>query len=407
MEFEEYRTFLSQGELHEDSPIIPHYILLKLATRCNLACTYCYWFRDEGVYDQPKVLTPEVEKSFLEKLSTHIQRYHIKSYFVLFHGGEPLLFGKKRFRSLCQSLRDLEAKLNFRLRLAVTTNGLLLDSEWVDIFQEYQCGVTISLDGPKKVHDQRRIDFQSRGTFDRVLQGVSLLRQKGLEPGFLAVCHPESDARETCRFFVEEIGTKTFDVLIPDATHDDPPQDIAGYYCDLFDIWMDEYIAQGVSIRLLETMALSLLGVDSHVESIGYGPNTTSTLLTDGSLEPLDVLRTAGNHFTETGFNVLRNDLIDIQQDPLWREVLEKSLDLPAQCSQCRYRSACGGGHIGTRWSQKNRFDNPSVYCRQLMNIFDHMGKRLAREITVESARGKHYPLADAQRLIEQCLTEA
>ncbi len=31
-------------------------IVLKVASRCNLACTYCYWFRDGAVYQMPGIM---------------------------------------------------------------------------------------------------------------------------------------------------------------------------------------------------------------------------------------------------------------------------------------------------------------------------------------------------------------
>ena len=35
------------------------FILVKLAARCNINCSYCYWFRDKSVYDLPKILPDE------------------------------------------------------------------------------------------------------------------------------------------------------------------------------------------------------------------------------------------------------------------------------------------------------------------------------------------------------------
>ena len=29
------------------------FVLVKLASRCNINCTYCYWFRDAEVYEKP------------------------------------------------------------------------------------------------------------------------------------------------------------------------------------------------------------------------------------------------------------------------------------------------------------------------------------------------------------------
>src|SRR5215467_4902177 len=70
-----------------DPPLVFDYILLKLAARCNINCSYCYWFRDKSVYDLPKILTAEVEECLIEKLLCHIQAYQLPSFSILFHGG--------------------------------------------------------------------------------------------------------------------------------------------------------------------------------------------------------------------------------------------------------------------------------------------------------------------------------
>jgi sulfatase maturation enzyme AslB (radical SAM superfamily) len=41
------------------------FVLVKLASRCNINCTYCYWFRDAQVYEKPAVLTLEAERRVL------------------------------------------------------------------------------------------------------------------------------------------------------------------------------------------------------------------------------------------------------------------------------------------------------------------------------------------------------
>jgi uncharacterized protein len=32
-------------------------LLVKVATRCNIDCSYCYWFRDAAVYEKPKLMS--------------------------------------------------------------------------------------------------------------------------------------------------------------------------------------------------------------------------------------------------------------------------------------------------------------------------------------------------------------
>jgi uncharacterized protein len=181
---------------------------------------------------------------------------------------------------------------------------------------------------------------------------------------------------------------RNFDILVPDANHDAVPVSIAEYYKQLFDLWYERYAPQGIKIRLMESMVKGLLGAFSRSESIGYGSISTTTLLTDGSLEPLDILRTAGYGFTRTKLSVFTNDLQDVEQDPLFVEVRNASLSLAPECEACEYKFACGGGHIASRWSQVKRFDNPSVYCADFKQIFGHAWQRLKGDLRVETANG-------------------
>lgn len=384
-----------------DAPVF-RYVLLKLAARCNIKCTYCYWFRDQSVYTKPPLLTLDAENALIGKLASHVLNHRIPDFFILFHGGEPLLFGKARFRMLCHKLRYLSSQLAFRLQLAVTTNGMLVDSEWAELFREYSVGVTVSIDGPAPVHNASRVDSQGRGTFDRVMKGLATLRSAGVEPGALAVCRPLSDPREICGFFVDTLGLKSFDILVPDATHEDAPDSIAYFYKTLFDLWYDVYSSKGVRIRYLESISKGLLGIDSRSESIGYGPTSTLTMLTDGSLEPLDVLRTAGTSMTKTAFNIFDHELQHAQRDKLWREVHDASLALAAPCLSCAYRHACGGGHIASRWSRARRFDNPSVYCDDIKEIMSHAWSRIAPDLRLEPLDHEAVGIADGKQSTDQ-----
>ena len=217
------------------------YILFKVAARCNINCNYCYWFKDASVYEKPKILTAEAEAAFLSKLREHIHTYGLKRFSILFHGGEPLLIGKKRLRQLCESIREIERCTGCEFELSTTTNGTLIDCEWASIFRAYRIDPTLSIDGPKRIHDQERVDFRGRGTYDRVLNALTVLREFGIEPGVLAVCDPSSDPEEVANHFVEEPRLRSFDILFPDATHETDAPSVAAYYRKLFDLWYDDF----------------------------------------------------------------------------------------------------------------------------------------------------------------------
>src|SRR5260370_23926798 len=86
------------------------FVLVKLASRCNISCTYCYWFRDAEVYNKPSVLTPQAEEVFCRRLEEHIREFKLDRFLLVFHGGEPLLFPKRRFEALQRRLRDIEQR---------------------------------------------------------------------------------------------------------------------------------------------------------------------------------------------------------------------------------------------------------------------------------------------------------
>jgi uncharacterized protein len=364
------------------------YLLLKVAARCNIACTYCYWFRDEAVYEKPKVISRATLDELSRKLIKHVRAYGLKTFSILFHGGEPLLCRKGDLAAFCSSLRQNGELSGCHFKFNLTTNGLLVDDEWVDIFKCFQIGVTLSIDGPKKVHDSARVDFEGKGTFDRVIRVIEFLRSKGIEPGILSVCQPDADPQDVLSLIADDLGFDGFDILFPDASHLDAPKSIAPYYRRLFDLWYDKYDAKGIRIRIIDNMLLGLFGGFSESESIGYGPIRRLTVLTDGGMETLDVLRVIGKGFTATNLNIHTHDIQEIETDPLWREVLNASLDLAPQCRDCQYKTACGGGHIATRWSPKWRFNGPSVYCEDIQAIFEHIWRRLRPGIYLAPSSG-------------------
>jgi uncharacterized protein len=114
---------------------------------------------------------------------------------------------------------------------------------------------------------------------------------------------------------------------------------------------------------------------------------------TDGSLEPLDVLRIAGDKHNDSSINVFNNQIQEIAAHPKWLAAYHASQVLPEKCQVCRYSHACGGGYLPHRWSKTNGYDNPSVYCDSLMEIFDHVWNKISQDLEM-----KHSEVQDAHQ---------
>ncbi len=366
------------------------YLLIKLASRCNLACTYCYWFRDGSVYASTPLLSQQVQDALLLRLRSHIERHQLESFNCILHGGEPLLFGTARTADLLGSLNELGRITNCRMEYSLTTNGVLIDASWAEIITAYDIRVAVSIDGPAAVHDRYRLTHLGNGSHTDAVRGFQILQQAGVKPSIIAVCDPTSDPLELLRFFVTDLDCMQFDVLPPDFTHDDSAPSIAEYYLSLFDEWYDHYFDQGVSVRFLRSLVRAVLGYETNSDSFGYGPLHTVTLTTDGFLEPNDVLRIAGSEQTNTSVNVLRSEIDDVREEPTWSAAYESALHLCETCEGCEFRNECGGGHLSHRYSSSRRFDNPSVYCSDLMRIFSHVRARVLGDVRPIGPRRDH-----------------
>jgi uncharacterized protein len=367
---------------------VSSYLLIKLVSRCNLACTYCYWFRDETVYDKSALLSEDVQHAFIDKLGVHIRRHGLSSFRCIFHGGEPMLFGYRRFRRLLIELHALGRATGCEIEFSITTNAVLVTEEWASLFADYDVHAAVSIDGPAVVHDRRRVDHKNNRTHEAVIQGYWRLKKAGVDPSIIAVCDPESNPLATLTYLADDLDCSRFDVLPPDLNHNDNPASIATYYISLFDAWYDRYFDRGIRVRFLISLVRAVLGLQTNSDSFGYGPLHTVSLTTDGFMEPNDVLRIGGAARTASGVNVFHHTFDDVRNDPTWRGAYDSALRLCAQCEECRYRNACGGGHLSHRWSDTRGYDNPSVYCSDLMQIFDHVRARVWRDVFVQRSEG-------------------
>jgi len=69
-------------------------------------------------------------------------------------------------------------------------------------------------------------------------------------------------------------------------------------------------------------------------------------------------------------------------------------------CQGCAVFAVCGGGYLPHRYATGNGFDNPSVYCRDLMKLITHIRDRVLTTIPPETRRKLGLmPLSFAQAL--------
>ena len=139
-----------------------------------------------------------------------------------------------------------------------------------------------------------------------------------------------------------------------------------------------------------------LHGAISPTEGVGYNPVELCTVMTDGTVEAHDVLRIAGDGFTQTKFNIFDHALDDVRGEQRWQAARDASINLAAKCRQCKFMNACGGGYLPHRFSKSNGYDNPSVYCDDLYAMFENMQSVLEQHLYVNKPGGERVAMREA-----------
>jgi uncharacterized protein len=365
-------------------------VILKTVERCNINCTYCYYFNgiDQSYKTRPKYLDPNLFNQLALFLKNAVADFGYQSISVGFHGGEPLMQKKDHFDALCTILKNT---LQEKLLLTIQTNGMLVDDEWIDLFSKHQVAVGVSLDGTKTHNDLYRLDHKGLRTYDRVIVGLNKLHLAYSENkipslGLLCVVNPAFNGLEIYKHFVNDLNIRLIDFILPDFNHDNmaahtletgiTAEHYGKFLCDALEGWIQDDNPQ-VYIRILDSAISGLLAKESNLSYFGnMGTATPSiTINSDGHIAPDDTFRSAAPLLMQTQFNINNASLKEFMA---CNNELLSGLDyairhIAPSCEECMWKNACGSGSLANRFSTKNLFDNPSVMCGGLKLLFEKL----------------------------------
>jgi uncharacterized protein len=360
-------------------------LIIKLVQRCNLACTYCYMYEhvDQSYTRKPRLLSNELFQLTVDRMAEYLRLRPNQRVGVTLHGGEPTMVGVDRFRAFVEILRDrLQHQLS---RVHVQTNGTLLNERWINLFRELKVEVGVSLDGNQQQHDRFRVDHFGRGSYHKVVDGITLLRNSGMLFTVLAVIDPASSGRDTYNH-LRSLGIDHFDFLIPDVTHDSIRQwyptystgQLAAFVISAFDEWFREDNPD-ISVRLFEDIIRLILGGHARTETIGNPAINYLVIDTDGNIQGSDALRVCDPGLCDTGLNVRHSGFDELPRGaPHIYHAMRQGAQPCSVCEDCPEFEVCGGGNMPHRYSRVNGFLNPSVWCEDLKMLLGHIRKRLA-----------------------------
>ncbi|MFS0696130.1 radical SAM/SPASM protein FxsBH, inactivated beta-hydroxylase extension form [Streptomyces nitrosporeus] len=366
-------------------PAVPfREIVLKVHSRCDLACDHCYVYEhaDQSWRTRPRTIPDHVISRTAQRLAEHAKAHALPSVSVILHGGEPLLAGPDRLRRVCEELGSALAGIA-ELDLRIHTNGLQLSPRYLDLFDEFGVKVGISLDGDRAANDRHRRFADGRSSHPLVLRAVELLRQeryRHLNLGLLCTVDIENDPYAVLDALVE-LEPPLIDFLLPHATWDDPPPRpdgsptaYAAWLLKVFDRWQE--LGGPVPVRLFSSVLSTLSGGPSLTESLGLSPTDLVVVETDGRLEQVDSLKSAYEGAADTGFDVFSHSFDEVAGHPGVRARQLGLAGVSETCRRCPVVRSCGGGLYTHRYRSENGFDNPSVYCADLEALVRGIARR-------------------------------
>ncbi|MEV5748781.1 FxsB family cyclophane-forming radical SAM/SPASM peptide maturase [Actinoallomurus sp. NPDC052308] len=367
--------------------------VLKIHSRCNLACDYCYMYEmaDQSWRSRPRRMERDVLDRTAGRIAEHVHAHGLDRVKLVLHGGEPLLAGAERLAYAVRAVRTAVGP-DTRVDVRVQTNAVRLNAGFLRLFDELDVAVSVSLDGDEEAHDRHRRRADGRGSHAAVKAGLALLTDgpyRHLFAGLLSTIDLRNPPVRTYEALLAW-GPPQIDFLLPHGNWSTPPpgrvpDDLDTPYADwliaVFDRWYD-VPRQETRVRTFGEIMQLLLGGASTTEIVGLSPVASIVIETDGSMEQISSLKSAFAGAPATGLHVER-DSFDAAL--LLPSVAARQIGLDAlapTCRSCALRRVCGAGLYAHRYRAGTGFANPSVYCPDLFRLITHIRGRVQAGLT-------------------------
>lgn len=359
---------------------------------CNLDCKYCFYLEKENLYTTENFEMPlYVLESFIKQ---KIESHNIPTVNFAWQGGEPTLLGVDYFHKVI----ELQQKYASGKKIENTfqTNGVLIDDEWCEFFNENNFLIGLSIDGPEELHDKYRVNKGGNPSFKQVIRGLEYIKKHNVEFNTLTVVHDYNSRRplEVYNFLkevgsgfmqfipiVERVAVKKdehgLSLVSPDYKDEAKvtewtvkPEDYGDFLVAIFNEWVRKDVGK-YFVQMFDISLESWYGKEPSLCVFRETCGDAMALEHNGDLYSCDHYVYPENKLG----NIIEEQLVGLVKSPKQREFgTDKRDKLPQLCLNCEVKFACNGECPKHRFSKTpDGEDGLNYLCAGYKKYFKHV----------------------------------
>ncbi len=339
-------------------------LIVKVVDFCNFECEFCRYYLEREKHHS------SLELDTFEKLLDKACEYNVshghRHLTVIFHGGEPLLWGYENFEKSMKIEEKIKQKYSdFKFHNSIQTNGSLISDKWALFLKNNNFSIGISIDGPENINFHRNKAICT----GKVLENIRLLTKQNCKYGILSVITEQH----------RDYSKEYYDFLVTNNIHN-----VGFCYC--FDTKGENSVSnETLSFFLINFFELYYNGnFKLHVREFEFAIKICLGIRVEGCT--FSFRRNCGNYFAiRPNGDICFCDSYDLSEKPLGNilkidfEYIKKCNEFTDiisrvsshsndECDSCEIHNICGGGcarHILT--------DGKHAFCDTYKILYPHI----------------------------------
>jgi uncharacterized protein len=291
---------------------------------------------------------------------------------IVWHAGEPTVAPIRWYEDAYERLEPVRP---LGCNFAMQTNGIAVDDRWIGLFRRTRTEVSLSIDGPKRFHDARRLTRNGRPTWHLAMRGLRRLQDASFQPRVITVLHPDglncgdeyfefyrSNGISDVSFSVDELEGSN---RVSSFQGADYKAAVADFIIGLLKLaYKKQYL---LHIREVERIASILAGGPVPPNEL-VEPWAALVIAADGSLSTYspELMEVKAPEYGNFVFgNILSDDFADIANNTSFKAASREIAKGVDACRSCRYFPVCGGGSPVNKYCEQGSLAaSETEFCR-------------------------------------------